>query len=107
MRRRLTVTGASQNIDGTAKVGSADSGDNLKKHKKKDKVRYLRSSRVLAANQVDVTKSYCFDDSIKPLLFDVQLQNILVYRRKDMLLTIRGRKTKMPSSWQTILAQIV
>jgi hypothetical protein len=38
MRRRLTVTGASQNIDGVVKPGVAESGD-LKKYKgKKDKV---------------------------------------------------------------------
>jgi hypothetical protein len=40
MRRRLTVTGASQNIDGVVKPGVAESGE-LKKFsgKKKDKVR--------------------------------------------------------------------
>ncbi len=37
MRRRLTVTGASQNIDGVAKVGTQDSQE-IKKPKKKDKV---------------------------------------------------------------------
>jgi hypothetical protein len=40
MRRRLTVTGASQNIDGVVKPGAAESGE-LKKYKgkKQDKVR--------------------------------------------------------------------
>ena len=39
MRRRLTVTGSSQNIDGSVKPGVAPSGD-LKKHKgsKQDQV---------------------------------------------------------------------
>ena len=39
MRRRLTVTGASQNIDGVVKPGVAESGE-LKKYKgkKQDKV---------------------------------------------------------------------
>lgn len=39
MRRRLTVTGASQNIDGVAKVGQQESQEGIKKPKKKDKVR--------------------------------------------------------------------
>jgi hypothetical protein len=41
MRRRLTVTGASQSIDGVVKPGVAESGE-LKKYKgkKQDKVRY-------------------------------------------------------------------
>ena len=39
MRRRLTVTGASENIDGAAKMGPSESSDQLKKHKKKNKVR--------------------------------------------------------------------
>ena len=44
MRRRLTVTGASQNIDGVVKPGVAESGE-LKKFpgKKKDKVRTVLS----------------------------------------------------------------
>lgn len=37
MRRRLTVTGASQNIDGVAKPDQPETSD-LKKAKKKDKV---------------------------------------------------------------------
>ena len=37
MRRRLTVTGASQNIDGVAKVGTQESQE-IKKTKKKEKV---------------------------------------------------------------------
>lgn len=37
MRRRLTVTGASQNIDGVARVGTQESQE-IKKPKKKDKV---------------------------------------------------------------------
>ena len=40
MRRRLTVTGASQNIDGMAKLEQQDSMD-TKKAKKKDKVNTL------------------------------------------------------------------
>jgi hypothetical protein len=46
MRRRLTVTGASQNIDGVVKPGVAESGE-LKKFvgKKKDKVRSRWQSR--------------------------------------------------------------
>ena len=36
MRRRLTVTGASQNIDGVSKVGPSESSE-LKKHDKKKK----------------------------------------------------------------------
>ena len=38
MRRRLTVTGASQNIDGVAKVGTQEPQE-IKKTKKKDKVK--------------------------------------------------------------------
>lgn len=38
MRRRLTVTGASENIDGVQKLGVTESQE-LKKHKKKIKVR--------------------------------------------------------------------
>lgn len=37
MRRRLTVTGASSNIDGVSKLGAADSQGEMKKHKRKNK----------------------------------------------------------------------
>ena len=44
MRRRLTVTGASSTIDGTAKTGVDTSGD-VKKYKgSKDQVRFLELS---------------------------------------------------------------
>lgn len=44
MRRRLTVTGASQNIDGVAKGGQPEPQEVIKKPKKKDKVRVVFQS---------------------------------------------------------------
>lgn len=40
MRRRLTVTGASENIDGVAKLAVSESSE-MKKYKKKSKVSIL------------------------------------------------------------------
>ena len=37
MRRRLTVTGASSNIDGVSKLSASESQE-MKKHKRKNKV---------------------------------------------------------------------
>jgi hypothetical protein len=73
MRRRLTVTGASQSIDGVVKPGVAESGD-LKKYKgkKQDKVcndvfvvfdEKCKQSHLLTAN-VHSIMAGCSDDSL-------------------------------------------
>lgn len=89
MRRRLTVTGASSNIDGV--VGKGPDTPEPKKSKKK-KVSMYASCQMPAV--YDLTSFFLSGNSIK-LLSDAQLQNILGYRRRVMLLTILGKRIKM------------
>ena len=109
MRRRLTVTGASENIDGVAKPQVSDSSELKQAHKQKKKVRHNKSlcttCRVAVNVFIDWLMMNCSDLGeqlvnlrVRP---DVLSQNTREYRRKVMLPTILEKRIKMPSSWRT------
>jgi hypothetical protein len=71
MRRRLTVTGASQNIDGVVKPGVAESSE-LKKFKgKKDKVREIFFSYRIVFSKYSIYSMYAVYSSVLSSLLDI------------------------------------
>lgn len=93
MRRRLTVTGASSNIDGVVGRGQEVPEPKKSKKKKVSTICFHLEFEVpierLPHTKPDFT---CF--SIKPLS-DALLQNILGFQRKVTLLTTLERRIKM------------